>query len=199
MTRATRTKRAGDPNRPNAAAPPEPRKKYPRRSKPKSDVPTTQAARVEAITHLMVKGQWTSRQSTFELAKKWDCSLTAVSRAADHASVRIRTAEGELAQKVTEAAGELDRIKELAIGEKQYTAAVRAVELKLKLFGALAAARKPPTTEDQPRGLPPELAQLSPPPSVEEVEHFAAQSSHECPFETCRVHQKAARPAEEIH
>lgn len=206
MPAAVRKKKLGDPDRPNALAPKAPRKKVPRKGKPKKakkpNGPPSHAARVDEIAYMMAKAQWTPKKSVYELAAKWDCSPTAVAKAADHASVKVRTAEGNLERIVMQSVAELDEIKAAAMKAGQFTPAVRAVELKNRLLGVFVRhqpGRVGTNTEEEPRGLPPELAQLSPPPSLEEVEHFASVAHEDCTFEPCRVHGKAtARPAE-IH
>jgi hypothetical protein len=206
MPAAVRKKKLGDPDRPNALAPKAPRKKVSRKGKPKKakkpNGPPTHAERVEAITYMMAKADWIPKVSVYELATKWDCSPTAVAKAADHASVKLRMAEGNLERVIMQSAAELDDIKKAAMEAGQFNAAVRAVEVKSRLLGVFVRhqpGRVGVNTEEEPRGLPPELAQLSPPPSVEEVEHFASVAPEACEFEPCRVHGKAtARPAE-IH
>lgn len=167
------------------------------RKREKSSVPKTRDQRVEEIVYLMIKGQW-STATLFEKAKVWNCSVTAMRKAADRASVRIETATGELHHEIAQAKSDLDEIMREARKHGQFAAAVRAVDSKMKLVGALAQhrpGRKRAQEEDGPRGLPPELAALTPPPTLEEVEHFATTSTTTpCAIEGCRVHGKASPP-----
>lgn len=176
-----------------------------RRKLPREKIPTTQDQRIDEIVSLMLHNKWEPKKTTFELAQKWGCTLTAIAKAADRAADRIVVATGTMQRKVEHHLAELDEIKEKAMKAGQYTAAVRSVELKLKVTGVFNRWTRPDkavlpegTSSANPRGLPPELAQLSPPASVEEVEHFALTAGPmACPFEECRVHGKTSAPAPE--
>lgn len=174
-----------------------------RRRKPKSEIPTTQDARVEEIVFMMLKHKWDPREAPFELAQLWGCSLNTIVKAADRAGVRITTATGNLERQVAQCLGELDEIKKDAMAEKQFSAAVRAVELKLKVAGALRTKPLHVPNEDtrNPQGLPPELAKLNPEPSIEEVKHFAAtERADDCTLEGCRIHPKTQTAStEQLH
>ncbi len=200
--RARRKSTEAASTKPNSTGQAAPRQ---RRKFVKDETPKTHDQRVERIVYLMIKDQW-GRDTPFVLATEWDCSLKAITRAADQASVRIETATGELRRKVVQAECELDEIRRLAIKAGQFSAAVRAVDLKMRLHGALSTFRPgrgkhgEGREDERPRGLPPELAQLDPPPSIEEVEHFAeTPNASACPHDGCRVHGKAPTRPDEVH
>ncbi len=174
-----------------------------RRRLPKKQIPTTQEERIEEIVVLMLKHKWDHRVTPFELARKWGCTLSTIAKAAERASARIVIATGTMERRVAHYMDELEEIKADAMAAGQYTAAVRAVELKLKATGVFNRNRptRPKEEDDRnPRGLPPELAQLDPEPTLDEVEHFASTpGATACQLQVCRVHSKAAPATEQMH
>lgn len=179
-----------------------------RRKLPREKIPTTQEQRIDEIVSLMLHNKWDQRKTPFELSQRWGCTLTAIAKAADRAADRIVIATGNMRRAVDANMAKLDEIIEASMKNGQYTAAVRAIELKLKTTGAFNKNTRPDKAVlpegvgAPPRGLPPELAQLEPPASVDEVEHFAQTAGAlACPFDVCRVHGKEAPipPSETVH
>lgn len=196
--RRTKEQIAADKQPPCGAIPPDVPK---RRKLSRKSIPTTQDQRAEAIIDLMLHHRWDSRVTPFELAQQWGCSVSTICKAANTAGSRITLATGTLERRVQHCLDKLDKIRSDAVAAGQYSAAVRAVELELKTVGAFnkqQPGRVPLGREQNPRGLPPELAQLDPPASVEEVEHFAQTAGPmACQFEECRVHGTTVAPAPE--
>jgi hypothetical protein len=173
-----------------------------RRRAPTAKIPTTQDQRIEHIIDLMLHHKWDGRVTPFELAQKWGCTMKAIVTAANQAGARIATATGNLERRVQTALDKLDDIRTKAMAANQFSAAVRAVELELKVAGVFSKQRpdRAKVEEANPRGLPPELAQLDPEATYEEVEHFAGTANAAaCTLDVCRVHGKAAPAPEQMH
>lgn len=163
--------------------------------------PAETEARIDRIVFLMIKGKWTGVE-LLRLAKAWKLGEREVGKLADRAAVRVETAGGKLGRLVTQAHADLEAIQHEARKKGNLTAAVRAIDVRLKLAGAYAQHRpgRGVTQErEAPRGLPPELAALAPPPTHEEVEHFASVRPEDCAVDACRVHGKVAPSADAVH
>ncbi len=162
--------------------------------------PLTTEERVDRIAHLMVRGQWHSGKLR-TLASAWGCGTREISKLADRASTRLTIASGKLDRKVAVASMQLEAIAQAAVAAGNFTAAIKAVTERVKLAGAYKTGRQVVDDDsDSPTGLPPELARLNPPPSFDEVSHFAAvDSTDACTVEGCRVHGKPGQAAPPVH
>lgn len=154
--------------------------------------PLTIEEKVDRLVFLLVKGKW-SRDKARTTAKAWGVTKREISRMVERASIKIEIAGGKLTAHVSLMQLELEAITGEARKAGNFSAAVRAIEMRAKLAGAFAAMRPgrhlADGEGDSPAGLPPELAKLTPPPSYDEVSHFAEVAPDACAVNGCRVHQ----------
>lgn len=180
---------------PPAAPPPDPPAQTPQQE-------LTSEEKIDRIVVLILRGEWNTKAAR-RCARLWRSTPRAIAKFAERAQARVDLASPDREQELATARNRLEEIYKAAVKAQKLPAALRAVELQLKVMGALGPAarggRSPRGEEVAPSGLPPELARLDPPPTRDEVVHFACtERPEDCQIENCRVHPRTP-PAAEIH